>query len=245
MEIKILETELELGQAAAAEAASILNTAIADQGHAAIIAATGASQLEFLKQLILDKTVDWSKITMFHLDEYVGLPESHPASFRKYLRERLIERVRPLECYLIEGDADDPLQEVERINNIISGYSIDLALVGVGENAHLAFNDPPADFDTELPYIIVELDKACRQQQVSEGWFSDVSEVPDKAISMSVKQIMKSEAIIAVVPHARKAMAIKNCFIGTEISNRQPASIMKNHANATIFLDRESAALLD
>jgi len=244
MEIIISQTKTELAQIAAAKAAAVLNRAIEKHGHTTFIAATGASQIEFLKVLTADRSVDWSKATMFHLDEYVDLPESHPASFRKYLKERIIDHIHPGKCFLIEGDAPNHRAEVARLNEIISKYTIDLALVGVGENSHLAFNDPPADFDTTDPYIIVDLDSACRQQQVGEGWFADVTEVPAKAISMSITQILKADTIIAIVPHARKAKAVAKCFGTAKVSNLYPASILKQHKNALLYLDKESARLL-
>ena len=180
---------------------------------------------------------------MFHLDEYIGLPETHPASFRRYLKERLINKVHPGTVYLIQGDAKDPELECERLNKIISNMEVDVAFVGVGENGHLAFNDPPADFETEKPYIIVELDEVCRRQQLKEGWFKSLDEVPRRAISMSIKQIMKSKNIICIVPESRKAQAIKDCFEG-EISPYHPASILRKHTNAFIFLDKDAAKFL-
>ena len=245
MEIKVYNTTMEMVEAAVRRASEALRSAIARNGQAYFIAATGASQFEFLEALTADKSVDWSKTTMFHLDEYVGISEEHPASFRKYLHERLLHKVRPAKVYLLEGDALDPSAEARRIGGIISGTAIDVAFVGVGENGHLAFNDPPADFETDEPYIIVDLDEVCRLQQVGEGWFETVDDVPSQAISMSVRQIMKSGTIIAVVPHARKAEAVKNCFGDREISTQFPASILKKHPGAFLYLDQESASLLD
>ncbi|UCH62069.1 MAG: 6-phosphogluconolactonase [Fidelibacterota bacterium] len=245
MEIKVYSTTMEMAEAAAQQASEVLRSAIVRNGNANFIAATGASQFEFLKVLTADKSIDWSRTTMFHLDEYVGISEEHPASFRKYLKERLLRIVRPAEAYLLEGDAPNASAEARRISGIISGMTIDVAFVGVGENGHLAFNDPPADFETDEPYIIVDLDEACRLQQVGEGWFKTVDDVPSQAISMSVRQIMKSETIIAVVPHARKAEAVKNCFKDREISTQYPASILKKHPGAFVYLDQESGSLLD
>ncbi|MFB0516204.1 MAG: glucosamine-6-phosphate deaminase [Candidatus Neomarinimicrobiota bacterium] len=244
MEIKVFSSAGEMADAAAQQAADALKSAIRRNGRAYFIAATGASQFEFLQRLTLDKSIDWSKTTMFHLDEYIGISDEHPASFRKYLKERLIQKVHPGQVYLLEGDAPDPVKEAERMSEIISRHIIDVAFVGVGENGHLAFNDPPADFEINRPYFIVTLDEACRRQQVGEGWFSSLAEVPPRAISMSVKQIMKSKRIIAVVPGSRKAEAVRICFGDASISAMFPSSILKKHPSTIIYLDKESAALL-
>ena len=244
MKIKILKSKNELGVKAAAEAAKKIKEAILENGVANVILATGASQFETLKNLVKDKEVDWSKVVMFHLDEYVGMPDTHPASFRKYLKERFINKVPALkEVHLIEGDKADLQKECDRLGQIISEHPIDVALVGIGENGHLAFNDPPADFDTREPYLIVDLDEACRLQQMGEGWFASIDEVPEQAISMSVKQIMKSKNIICSVPDERKAKAVKDC-LENEVSNLYPASILQEHDHCTIYLDTESASLL-
>ena len=232
-----------MGKAAAEEAARILIDAIREKGEATFIAATGASQFEFLENLTNISSIDWSKTTMFHLDEYIGFPETHPASFRKYLKEKVINKVHLGNVYLIKGDAKSPELECERLDKIIKQKEVDVAFVGIGENGHLAFNDPPADFNTKKPYLIVELDDACRKQQLSEGWFENLEEVPKQAISMSIYQIMKSKNIICTVPNNRKAQAIKNCFEG-DISPDYPASILKNHGSAFLFLDKDSAELL-
>ena len=244
MQVKTFETKKEMGKAAAKEAAKILRGTIKEKGEAAFVAATGASQFEFLKALTSISSIDWSKTTMFHLDEYIGIPENHLASFRKYLKEKLINKVHPGTTYLIKGDAEDPELECERLNKIISTKEIDVSFVGIGENGHLAFNDPPADLNTEKPYIVVELDEACRRQQLGEGWFNSLNEVPHKAISMSIKQIMKSRNIICTVPDARKAQAIKDCLEGT-ISSEHPASILRKHKKVFLFLDKDSAKLLE
>lgn len=244
MNIHMSETKEVMGAAAAARAAELLKAAIDEKGEAAFIVATGASQFEFLDALTSDATVDWSKTTMFHLDEYVGLPVTHGASFRKYLTERLIEKVHPGTVNLVEGDADDPEAECARLNDIIAGYTIDVAFVGIGENGHLAFNDPPADFETEEPYIVVTLDEACRRQQMGEGWFPTLDDVPERAISMSIKQIMKSQNILCIVPDSRKAEAVRNC-LDKEVSPMYPASILREHAQAELYLNDAAAALLD
>lgn len=244
MNVEVFETKKELGKKSAQDAADKIRTAIQKKGSANIILATGASQFETLGNFVKQPDIDWSKIEMFHLDEYVDLPETHPASFRKYLRERFEAKVPNLkEAYYIQGDRDNPEKECQRLNNIISKIEIDVALVGIGENGHLAFNDPPADFETEEPYIVVELDKACRKQQMGEGWFETIEDVPKKAISMSIKQIMKSKSIICSVPDQRKAKAVRDCMEG-EITNLHPASILQAHQKCTIYLDQESASML-
>ena len=240
----IFPTKIEMAHASAAKAAELLRDAVARQGHAAFVAATGASQFEFLDALTSTPDLDWSKTTMFHLDEYIGLPEDHPASFRRYLRERLIARVQPGRVHLIRGDAADPQAECQRLGRLIANCQIDVAFVGVGENGHLAFNDPPADFEEEHPYIIVELDEACRRQQLGEGWFSSLEEVPRRAISMSIRQIMRSRAIVCTVPDRRKAQAVRECFAG-EVTPAHPASILRRHERAYLFLDADASSLLD
>jgi len=243
MRVKIFETKQEMSKAAAKEAARILTSTIKKKGEAVFIVATGVSQFEFLKNLTSMPSIDWSKTIMFHLDEYIGISETHPASFRKYLKEKLIDKVNPGSVYLIKGDSEDPELECERIGKIIGQKEVDVAFVGIGENGHLAFNDPPANFDTERPYLVVELDESCKRQQLSEGWFKGADEVPLRAISMSVKQIMKSKNIICTVPGSRKAQAVKECIKG-DISPYRPASILRKHRNAFLFLDKDSAKLL-
>ena len=243
MDIVISKDVKDMGKEAGTHAGRAIRNAISENGIANIILATGTSQFETLTQLIAEGDIDWSKVVMFHLDEYIGLPITHPASFRKYLKERFLMNVPPLKAaFLIDGETDASA-ECERLGKLISKHPIDVALVGIGENGHLAFNDPPADFDTEKPYLIVDLDDQCVQQQFGEGWFPSINDVPRKAISMSVKQIMKSKEIICSVPDSRKAVAVKNS-LENPISNLFPASILQNHPHCTIFLDRSSAALL-
>ena len=242
--VKVYENKNSMGKAAAEEAAKILVDAIRKKGKATFIAATGASQFEFLENLTSISSIDWSKTSMFHLDEYVGLPETHPASFIRYLKERLINKVHPGNVYLIRGDAKSPELECERLGKIIIQKEIDVAFVGIGENGHLAFNDPPADFDTEKPYLVVNLDDACRKQQLGEGWFKRFDEVPKKAISMSIHQIMKSKNIICTVPDKRKAKAVKNC-LEEEISPLYPASILRKNPQVYFYLDKYSASLIN
>jgi len=243
MEIRVFDTKLELGRAAAERARTAIGEAIARKGEARVIAATGASQFEFLDALTSTPGIDWARVEMFHLDEYVGLPDTHPASFRRYLRERIVERVHPRVFHFLAGDVPDPAAECRRVGALLSRAPIDVAFVGIGENGHLAFNDPPADFDTEEPYLIVELDEPCRRQQLGEGWFESLADVPRRAISMSIRQILKSREILCVVPDARKAKAVAACLEG-EVSPMRPSSILQTHAATTVYLDLDSAALL-
>ena len=242
MLVKIFDTKQELGKSAARDAADIINQAIRERDMAYVIAATGASQLEFLDALVLEP-IDWTKVTFFHLDEYVGLPESHPASFRRYLKERIVSRVHPCAFHFINGEADDLRSECRRVGPLITQQTVDVAFVGIGENGHLAFNDPPADFDTDEPYIVVKLDDACRQQQVGEGWFESVDEVPTQAISMSIRQILKSRAILCIVPDQRKAQAVKPS-VELNVNPMCPASILQTHECVTLYLDCGSSSLL-
>ena len=242
MQIKIFDNKLELGQAAARDAAKIINQAIDQRDAACVIAATGASQFEFLDVLV-QQEIDWTKVVFFHLDEYVGLAESHPASFRRYLKERLASRIHPQAFHFLDGEADDVYEECRRVGDLIAQQTVDVAFVGIGENGHLAFNDPPADFDTEEPYIVVNLDDACLQQQVGEGWFTRLDEVPTQAISMSIKQILKSRNILCIAPDQRKAEAVR-ASVEFEVSPTHPASVLQQHERVTLYLDRDSSSLL-
>lgn len=242
MQIEVHNTNAEIGKAAATNTAQLIREAIEINGAANIILATGTSQFETLRQLV-QEDVDWNKVTMFHLDEYIGLSSAHRASFRKYLQERFISKVLLLKAaHLINGELN-PQQECERLGKLITQHPVDIALIGIGENGHLAFNDPPANFETEVPYIVVELDDACRRQQMGEGWFKTIDEVPGKAISMSIKQIIKSKNIICSVPDKRKATAVKNCLT-QKVNNLFPASILQSHKNCFVYLDKDSASLL-
>jgi len=241
MEIIISGTKEELGAKAAVQGAKLINEAIAKNGYANVIVATGASQFEMLNELVkLD--VEWSKVTAFHLDEYIGLPVTHPASFRKYLKERFVDKINIKEFHYVNGE-NDPQAECDRLGEIIKKHPVDVAFIGIGENSHLAFNDPPADFDIEDPYIVVELNEACKKQQMGEGWFPTIDDVPERAISMSIKQIMKSENIICSVPDERKAWAVEKAANG-EITNVIPASILQKHDHTWLYLDKGSASLL-
>lgn len=242
MRIRVLEDRSSLGKTAAAQAANALRRAIVQNGKARIIGASAASQFEFLEELTDASDIDWKNVELFHLDEYIGLPKTHPASFCKFLQDRLISKTGIVNCHFLDGERD-PAEVIGVTNEAISAAPIDVAFVGIGENGHLAFNDPPADFETEEPYIIVNLDHACRQQQVGEGWFPNIEAVPKQAISMSVRQVLKSKEILAIVPGPRKAQAIQACFDGP-ISRMAPSSILRTHPDTTVYLDRESAALL-
>ena len=242
MHLTIYPEKATLGAAAAAEAAEAIATAVAESGRARIIAATGASQFEFLAALVSLPEVPWDRVELFHLDEYIGVPADHPASFRRYLRERLIEPARISTVHLLDGEAD-PRAECVRVGALIAAAPVDVAFVGIGENGHLAFNDPPADFDTREPYLIVSLDEACRRQQVGEGWFSEIESVPTRAISMSCRQIMASRRILCIVPDARKAEAVRAAVEGP-VTPHVPASILQTHDDVTLYLDVESASTL-
>jgi len=243
MEIIVSKTVEALGKTAGHQAAQLIRQAIEENGSANIILATGTSQFNTINQLVQTPGINWSRVTMFHLDEYIGLAITHGASFRKYLKERFIEKVPSLKAaHLINGE-ENAEAECERLGTIIQQHPIDVALVGIGENSHLAFNDPPADFETEQPYIVVELDEPCRRQQLGEGWFATLEDVPKQAISMSIKQIMLSQHIICSVPDSRKADAVKNS-LEQRVSNLYPASILQTHPHCTLYLDEQSAALL-
>ncbi|MEJ7617214.1 MAG: glucosamine-6-phosphate deaminase [Pyrinomonadaceae bacterium] len=242
MNIKTFADKISLGEAAAEQAAGIIRQSIAAHNRARIIAATGNSQVEFLNALTSSPGIDWKQVEVFHLDEYLNLSLAHPASFRKYLLERLINPVGIQKYHLLDGEKD-PQFVIKEVGAQLNAAQIDVAFVGIGENGHLAFNDPPADFETEEPYLVVNLDEACRQQQVGEGWFAQLSEVPQQAISMSIRQILKAREIICVVPDSRKAKAVKMC-LQEPVSGLAPASILRTHPRVTLYLDQNSAALL-
>lgn len=231
-----------VGRTVAGDVAQYLREVVEQQGQARIVLATGTSQLGFLAHLVEEPEIDWSAVTMFHLDEYIGLPSDHPAGFRRYLRERFVDRVHPGAAVLIDGEAE-PQVECRRLAALISAAPIDAACVGIGENGHLAFNDPPADFETDEPFIVVELDHASRRQQVGEGWFERMDDVPQQAITMSIRQIMRSRKIFAIAPEERKAKAVQACLEG-EVSPLHPASILQRHPDMEMYLDRASASLL-
>jgi glucosamine-6-phosphate deaminase len=242
--IRVFEDRESLGRAAADHAREVIRGAIATRGYARITAATAASQREFLEALTSAAGIDWQKVEAFHLDEYAGLPLSHPGSFRSMLLNQLIKKTGIPKYHLLEGDAPDLAAAARKASEEIASAAIDICFLGIGENGHIAFNDPPADFQTQEPYIIVNLDEACRQQQVGEAWFADIHQVPTRALSMSAQQVLKADELLAVVPDARKSLAIKNCLEGP-VRPEAPASIMRRHSKATIYLDWHSASKLN
>jgi glucosamine-6-phosphate deaminase len=243
MRIEVYQSLERMAEAAARQAAAAIRTAAETQEEITIVVATGTSQLKFLEKLAACEDLDWARTVFFHLDEYVGLPASHPASFRKYLKEKVEGKFRPKYFHYVNGEHPDPQEECRRLGGLIGDREVDLAFVGIGENGHLAFNDPPADFGTEEPYIVVTLDEACRRQQVNEGWFASLEDVPEQAISMSIRQILKAKTILCIVPEERKAKAVDECFSGG-VSNLHPASILQTHPQCTVFLDSDSASVL-
>lgn len=243
MNITISENKDLLGVNAARAGILAIQNALAQKDHIAIILATGASQFQMLENLIR-ADIDWSRVTIFHLDEYIGLGDDHPASFRRYLRERVVEKLPAVGQFVgVNGSAENIAEEIDRLNRLISAQAIDVCFAGIGENGHLAFNDPPADFTTAVPYLTVELDEACRQQQLGEKWFSCLEEVPTQAISMSINQIMLSRVLILSIPDTRKALAVKQALQGPVV-NTVPASIVQRHPACQVFLDNESASLM-
>lgn len=236
MKIIVSKTEQDLGRNAAKYVAAILNECIEKKGSARIVLSTGASQLSTFEALV-NEQVDWSKVTMFHLDEYVNLPETHIASFRKYLKERFVEVVHPGAAHFVDGTREG----IARLTKELRSAPIDVGLIGIGENGHIAFNDPPADFETDEAYIVVKLNDTCKKQQVREGWFATEDDVPKEAVSMTVRQIMKCERIVSIVPRAVKADAVA-WTMAQEKNNMVPATIMKEHKDFTLFVDQDSAA---
>ncbi|MEX0654366.1 MAG: glucosamine-6-phosphate deaminase [Phycisphaeraceae bacterium] len=245
MKLVIESNKVDSGRRAAEAGAAGLRQAIAARGVANIIVATGASQFQMLEALTEQPDVQWDKVNVFHLDEYVGLPIAHPASFRAYLWHRFHAKLSlPVRAFHYLDAEHDPQAEAARIGAILRQHPIDVCFAGIGENGHLAFNDPPADFDTDEPYLVVDLDEACRKQQLGEGWFPTLADVPAQAVSMSVKQIMKSRQIICTVPDARKAEAVRAAVEGP-VTNQLPASILQQHDHCTLYLDAPAASRLE
>lgn len=240
MNINISRTSGEMAQRAAACAAQAISRTIAQNGEARILLSTGESQIEAIRYLT-EMKVEWDKVVMFHLDEYINLAETHKASFRKYLKERFIQVVNPKKAYLVNGEGNVE-ENIATLTEELEKAPIDVALVGIGENAHIAFNDPPADFETDKAYIIVNLDQTCKQQQVNEGWFGSLDEVPAQAISMTVPQILKSRTIVTIVPGIRKSDAIQKTLSAETVTNLVPATILKTHPDWNLFLDGDSAS---
>lgn len=239
LRVKVFESEQKMGNAAARFVSAQLNESIRAKRSANLILATGTSQFSFLDALKQEE-LEWSRITVFHLDEYFGLPIHHPASFRKYLKERILDEVKPAMVHLINGDASDPQAEIARYEALLKNHPVDIACIGIGENGHIAFNDPPvANFHDPLWVKVVELDEACRRQQLGEGWFPDMASVPTHAMTLTIPAIMASKVISCVVPGSRKADAVRYTLHGA-VDTRCPASILRQHPNCTLFLDNES-----
>jgi glucosamine-6-phosphate deaminase len=241
-QVSIGRTKDLMARAAASYAVAELTAALQRKPTVRLVAATGASQIEFLEYVTSTPGVEWKRVELFHLDEYIGFGVDHPASFARYIKERIIDRTGIVKFHLLDGLAN-PDEAIRSANEAIRSAPIDLAFVGIGENGHLAFNDPPADFETEDPYIIVNLDDACRRQQVGEGWFKSIEDVPRRAISMSVRQILKAESIVCTVPDKRKAQALKAAILGP-VTRDVPASILRNHSKVKFFIDAAAAELL-
>ncbi len=242
MKIHVDSTAEQMGNRAAQETARRIRAAVQANGVCRILLSTGASQFEMLDALTKMEDIPWNQVVMFHLDEYVGMPMTHPASFRKYLKERFIDKVHPGAYFFVNGEGDIQ-KNIETLTQEIRKAPIDVALVGIGENGHIAFNDPPADFETHEAYIVVNLDERCKKQQLGEGWFATMADVPNQAISMTVYQIMQSKAILSVVPGLRKAQAIQNTLEAPQVTNRIPATKLREHSDWELFLDSDSASL--
>lgn len=242
MKIHVDSTAEQMGNRAAQETARRIRAAVQANGVCRILLSTGASQFEMLDALTKMEDIPWNQVVMFHLDEYVGMPMTHPASFRKYLKERFIDKVHPGAYFFVNGEGDVQ-KNIETLTREIRKAPIDVALVGIGENGHIAFNDPPADFETHEAYIVVNLDERCKKQQLGEGWFATMADVPNQAISMTVYQIMQSKAILSVVPGLRKAQAIQNTLEAPQVTNRIPATKLREHSDWELFLDSDSASL--
>lgn len=244
MEVRLCQDASALGEQAAALGASAIRAALASRGTASIVVATGVSQFLMLARLVAEPGINWQQVTAFHLDEYAGLPDTHPASFQRYLRERLMAPLQNAPQFVpVDGGGPDLAGEARRLGGLIAGHHIDVCFAGIGENCHLAFNDPPADFDTIEPYLVVALDEACRRQQLDEGWFPTLEDVPRQAISMSVRQIMRSRLIVVCAPEQRKAAAVRAAVEGP-VTPMHPASILQRHGNAVLLLDPPAASLL-
>lgn len=235
----VLKTPAEVASAASLQAAALIRHAIAQRGTARVVAATGVSQQEFLALLAAQPEIDWQRVVLFHLDEYLGLPPDHPASMHRYIQERIVKPAAIRQTFLLDGTDN---QSHIRAAAAISAAPVDVAFTGIGENGHLAFNEPPADFSTEAPFIVVNLAEQSRQQQVNEGWFESLANVPRQAITMSIRQILKARAILCIATGTRKALAVQQCF-GAGISPLAPASALQNHSDATVYLDAKAALL--
>ncbi len=239
MEVRICKDRYSLGISAAKEVAAVLRDTIEKKGSARIALSTGASQFDTIDALTKEKCIDWSKVEMFHLDEYVGLPITHGASFRKYLQERFVDKVAPLKSvHFVDGTTEC----IEKLTYEIRKAPIDIGLIGIGENSHIAFNDPPADFDTREAYIVVNLNDTCKKQQMGEGWFPTVSDVPNQAISMTAYQIMQCKKIVSCVPYSVKSEAVLKTLTATEVDKNIPATLLKTHPDFILYIDKESSS---
>jgi glucosamine-6-phosphate deaminase len=241
---QVFESRQQLGEAAAQRAASLIQSAVAERGRARVIVATGNSQLAFIDALASMPGLPWKSVEIFHMDEYAGMSDTHPASFRKWIRERVVEKVNPAKAHYIIGDAPDLKAECERYSQLLNSAPVDLAFVGIGENGHIAFNDPHvANFKDPLTMKVVDLDEACRKQQVGEGHFASLDEVPREALTLTCPALMRAEHLVCSVPDARKANAVKRSIEGP-ISEACPGSLLRTHPDAVLFLDKQSASLL-
>ncbi len=243
MAVKVFESNAELGRAAAADFAQIVKQAVAERGKAAVILATGNSQLSYLSALRDQPEIPWNRISVFHMDEYLGMSEEHPASFRRFLRDKVGDVFHPHALYGIRGDAPDIERELARYTALLEENSPALCVLGIGENGHLAFNDPPADFHTSKTIHVVNLDEQCRRQQVGEGHFTSIDHVPRQALSLTIPALLKPAHVMAIVPETRKARAVKAALEGP-VTEHCPASILRTQAHVTLYLDHESAALV-
>ena len=244
MPVHVFESNAALGRRAAEDLAEILSAAIAERGQAAVILATGNSQLSFMEALRALPGVDWAKVIVFHMDEYLGMSDDHPASFPLYIRQKLTDHVGPRAFYAMRGDTPEVEAELARYAGLLAEHPPDACVLGIGENGHLAFNDPPADFHTEAVIHVVELDERCRGQQVGEGHFRTIDDVPPRALSLTVPALLAPAHVLAVVPEPRKAAAVQAALYGP-VSPQCPASILRTHAHVTLYLDRDSARLVE
>jgi len=237
----ILKTPAEVARAASLQAATLIRNALAERGTARIVAATGVSQQEFLALLVAQPAIPWERVVLFHLDEYLGIPPEHPASMHRYIRERIVQPTAITQTFLLDGTDE---QTRARAAAAIGTAPVDVAFTGIGENGHLAFNEPPADFSTEAPFILVSLAETSRQQQVKEGWFTSLEDVPRQAITMSVRQILKARAVLCIATGTHKAAVVQQCF-AAEVSPFAPASALQLHPHATVYVDANAAVLLN
>ncbi len=242
LHVHVLPDEQALARAAADHAIGVLRAAIAGHGRANVMFASGNSQLAFLDALAASDRVDYSKVAAFHMDEYIGMGADHPAGFARYMLERVDERLHPRTFHFLRGDTPDPAAEAVRYASLLRDHPLDLCCLGIGENGHLAFNDPPvADFDDPTDVKVVELDEACRRQQVGEGHFPTLADVPTHAITVTIPALLRAGTVLAIVPEARKAEAVKRALTGP-IETASPASALRRCAHATLYLDADSAS---